>query len=121
MTDTQQTPTLGVPVQLADRVRHLRYSFRTLREMQTDEQAKENNLLRYLWFGLRHEDPDLTMEMIEDLCDLQGYEDLRRAVNLATGGIVALPPLVDVQAAAEASLNPTTAPLLVAESAEPGE
>lgn len=86
------TPTRGVPIQL-DRERHLRYSLKTLREMQEALGAStfatgldQTAIGRVLWYGLRHEDPDLTVEAVEELVDLESLEDVMAAIVRATGG-----------------------------------
>lgn len=89
------TPTRGVPVQLAadDRVRHLRYSMRTLKEIRAkfgdqvlSKSWEGDAVAELLWYGLKHEDPNLTIEQIEDLVDLEHLEEIMKAVKTATGG-----------------------------------
>lgn len=86
MTDGQATPkpTKGHAVTL-DRERHLRYSIRALKEIQEDQ-----SLGNVLLVGLRHEDPDLTLEAVEDMVTLDMIDDIKGPLKAATGGLVDL-------------------------------
>lgn len=78
MTNTATpTPTRGVVVEL-DKARHLRYSLRTRREMLEEFGGEEEfqrrinqEIGKVLWYGLRHEDPDLTLDAIEEMVDME--------------------------------------------------
>lgn len=85
------TPTRGVPLML-DRQRYLRFSLRTMREMRAKfgpDALKEgfdtNSIAELLWFGLRGEDPELTVEAVEELVDMEQLAEVMAAVSLATG------------------------------------
>ena len=85
------TPTRGVPVML-DKKRHLRFSLKTMRELREKfgENALETGLdqdaiATLLWYGLRHEDPELTPELVEDMVDLEQLTEVMQAVFKATG------------------------------------
>ncbi len=91
MPNETPTPTRGVPVQL-DKLRHLRFSLRTMREVR-EEFGKDalasglegDSVAKMLWYGLKHEDPELTPEIIEDIVDLEQLSDVMEAVAQATG------------------------------------
>lgn len=90
MTDTP-TPTRGVPIQL-DRLRHLRFSLKTTKEMRAkfgDADLQEgfgtDKIAELLWFGLKWEDADLTVDQVEDMVDLENLTDVMKAVSQATG------------------------------------
>lgn len=93
MPEERTTPTRGVPVEL-DRTRHLRYSLGTVRkimeEFEVDDPEKipldVTNLGKFLWYGLKHEDPDLTVEDVEEMVDMQNIVPLHEAVGEAMGG-----------------------------------
>ncbi len=93
MTTTPPTkPTRGVPIQM-DRVRHLRFSLKTLRELR-EEFGKDvletgfegDNVARLLWYGMKWEDDALTVEMIEEEVDLENLAEIMQAVVKASGG-----------------------------------
>jgi len=93
-TPDNPTPTRGVLVTL-DRPRHIRYTLRALREIRTEfgEDAltrgvSADSVAKLLWFGLRHEDPDLTIEQVEEMVDLENLDEVMRAVGVATSGRV---------------------------------
>jgi hypothetical protein len=44
-----------------------------------------NSMAKFLWYGLKHEDPDLKIEDVEDMVDLEHLDDVMKAVFLATG------------------------------------
>ena len=65
----------SVPVKL-DRLRHLKFSFNALADLQdadplifTKDVGSLPVIRRYLWAGLKHEDPTLTEEKIGDILD----------------------------------------------------
>jgi hypothetical protein len=64
-----------VPVKL-DRLRHLKFSFNALADLQdadplifTKDVGSLPVIRRYLWAGLKHEDPTLTEEEIGDILE----------------------------------------------------
>lgn len=85
---TNPTPTRGVPVEL-DRERRLRYSLKTMREMRRAlgeaPTVGTDILCKVLWYGLKHEDPTLTEDAIEEMVDLENLPDVVRAVRKASG------------------------------------
>lgn len=90
------TPTRGVVIQL-DKERHLRFSLKTMRELREafGDDALEKGvgtdaIAQLLWYGLRWEDPGLTVEDVEDLVDLENLEDMMLAVAKATGNRAAI-------------------------------
>jgi len=95
------TPTRGIPVQL-DRERHLRFTLRTLREIREEFGASVlasgfamEAIAKLLWYGLKHEDPDLSVEAVEDLVDMENLTTVIEAVTAATGGRI--PTAADTQ------------------------
>lgn len=116
--DRTPTPSRGIPVEL-DRTRRVRYSLRTLRELceefgvdldELDElELKISTLGKFLWYGLRHEDPELTVEDVEDLVDMQNIQPLRDAVLEAIGGGPADSTPSDDAGGGEAAVPPTQA------------
>jgi len=95
---TSPTPTRGVPVQL-DRERRLRYSLRAMRLIREEfgEAAvaagiPADMLGKFLWHGLVHEDPSLTVEQVEELVDGENLEEMSNAI-LKAFGQATVPPL----------------------------
>lgn len=88
----QQTPapTRGVPVTL-DKVRHIRYSFATIRKIREEfgdaalGKMGEGQLAKILLYGLQHEDPELTEQALEDLIDMQNLKEVVQAMSKAMG------------------------------------
>lgn len=85
------TPTKGVPLML-DRERHLRFSLGTIRRLKDklgktalEEGVSTDLLAELLWFGLTHEDADLTVEQVEEMVDLEHLTEVMDAVSAATG------------------------------------
>ena len=85
------SPTRGVPIVL-DRERHLRFSLKTMREMREKfgpdglkAGFNQDKIAELLWYGLRGEDPGLTVEDVEELVDLETLSAVMEAVSLATG------------------------------------
>jgi hypothetical protein len=85
------TPTRGVLLHL-DKERRLRFSLKTMRELR--EEFGENTLAtglsqdsiaKFLWHGLKHEDPELTIEQVEEIVDLEQLDEILDAVATATG------------------------------------
>ena len=88
---TEPTPTRGVPIQL-DRLRHIRFSLKTTKEMRIkfgDDTLKDgfdqDKIAELLWFGLKWEDADLTVDQVEEMVDLENLTDVMKAVSQATG------------------------------------
>lgn len=86
-------PTRGVPVVL-DRERRLRYTFATRRKMMEEFGGEEKftqleltgeTLVRVLWFGLAHEDPNLTGDQLEEMLDMENIKDVVDALLKALG------------------------------------
>lgn len=91
MTDEKTpAPTRGVPVML-DKERRLRYSFktrRTLIEQIGEEKLRKmggDDLCTVLWYGLKHEDPDLTVDQLEEMVDLENLTEIVDAMTRAMG------------------------------------
>jgi hypothetical protein len=78
---------------MLDKERHLRFSLKTTREMREEFGAKaleEEGLpadlvSKLLWFGLKHEDPELTIADVEEMIDLENLADVMTLVAQATG------------------------------------
>lgn len=90
MTDTP-TPTRGVPIQL-DRLRHIRFSLKTTKAMREKFGADtlkdgfdQDKIAELLWFGLKWEDSDLTVDQVEEMVDLENLVEVMKAVSQATG------------------------------------
>lgn len=88
--DVPPAPTRGVAVEL-DRTRYLRYPLAVLKQLQSDQ--TERTLGQILFIGLQKDDPDLTLERVEDLIDLENLHLLFAPVKRATGGLVDLSKL----------------------------
>lgn len=83
-------PTRGVPVEL-DRTRYLRYTLATMRTIR-EEFGKElaagisdDKLAKVLWYGLRGEDPTVTIEQVEEAIDLENLSTVMDAMRKAMG------------------------------------
>lgn len=87
----QPTPSRGVPVQL-DRVRYLRYPLSALRKLGTEEQQ----LGSVLHMGLVGDDPELTLDQVEDMIDLEVLPSLQGAIKKATAGLIDLSAILPV-------------------------
>lgn len=86
MTDEQKpAPTRGVPVEL-DRTRRLRYPLGVLHGY-TGEGDVGTALADLLHRGLKHEDPDLTVEEVGEIVDLEMIPNLIEPLRKATGGL----------------------------------
>lgn len=79
------TPTRGVEITL-DKKRYLRYPLGVLNSMKDGK----TTLGQLLFLGLKRDDPELTLEQVEDMIDLENLKDLFEPVKKATGGIVNL-------------------------------
>lgn len=89
---TTHKPTRGVPITIAGRERCLRYSLKTIEEVQEKlgEDAIEKGvpvakLAQLLWYGLKAEDPELSLDQIKDDVDLEHLHELMPAILQATG------------------------------------
>lgn len=88
-----QTPTRGVPVNFDGKERRLRYSFATRRKMmaefggedQITEGLTGDKLVRVLWYGLVGNDPNLTIDYLEEQLDLENISELVDAMARAMG------------------------------------
>ena len=93
-------PTRGVPIQL-DRTRHLRYPLRVMKQIR-EEFGKEaladgvitEHLAKLIWYGLQHEDSEITLVQVEDLVDGQNLGEVSDAMVEAFGQKGAANPLV---------------------------
>lgn len=90
MTSSTPTPTRGVPITL-DRPRRVRYPLGILRKMQDEMGAafmgamQVEKITKILWYGLIHEDPNLTEEQVDNMVDLENLSEVTAAVAKATG------------------------------------
>jgi len=80
-----------VPIVL-DKLRHLRYTLRTIRKIREEfgadaiEDGVPAALLgKFVWYGLTHEDPDLSLEQVEEMVDGQNLEEVSNALLAAFG------------------------------------
>lgn len=116
-------PTRGIPVTL-DRERRLRYTFKTRRQMLEAVGGEEafqkgltgDKLPEVLWYGLRHEDPSLTVGDVEDMVDMENLNEVVQCMLKAMGykgQVVTLPP----EAGAEGN-PPSVAPAAEGEAAQ---
>ena len=80
-------PTRGVAIEL-DRTRYLRYPLSVLRKIQED--GNDRSIGQMLLMGLQKDDPELTLELVEDLVDLENLPALFEPMKKATGGIIDL-------------------------------
>ncbi len=82
------TPSRGVPVEL-DKTRFLRYSLKThnqiRKEFGDDTNITGERLAKLLWYGLVGDDPNLTVEDVEELVDLEHLDAIVEAVSKAMG------------------------------------
>ena len=102
---TQSTPdhdpARGMRLEL-DRTRYLRFTLGALRRIEQlsglgIEQQEElaewsktlDGVVGMLWAGLVHEDPDLTVEDVYEIVDIQNFGQIRAAIDAAVG--VAMP------------------------------
>lgn len=79
----------GVKITL-DRERRLRYPLGVLNDLQGDA-----DLAKILYAGLKHEDPELTVEKVGELVDLEMLPELAEPLKKATGGMIDLSRLLD--------------------------
>ena len=87
------TPTRGVPVELGGRTRHFRYTLKTLREIREkfgakalEEGVADTALAEVMYMGLRADDPELTVEALEEMIDLPDLPAVLDAMKKAMGG-----------------------------------
>src|SRR6266576_1006183 len=66
--DAPPAPTRGVAIELDGRTRYLRYPLTVLKALQSEPNQSLGNILL---LGLRAADPDLTLEQVEDMIDLE--------------------------------------------------
>lgn len=85
--DSKPTPTRGVAVDL-DRTRYLRYPLSVLKSLQ--EEGADKSLGQILLLGLKKDDPELTIDQVEDMIDLENLDKLFAPVKKATGGLINL-------------------------------
>lgn len=86
------TPTRGQVVTL-DRERRLRFSLAALKHIDEDQ-----SLANVLFQGLRHEDPELTLESVQELVTLDMMGDLHEPLKRATGGLIDLQAMLGLDA-----------------------
>ncbi len=86
------TPTRGVKVML-DKERRLRFTLRTVEAIKAEfgEAALSSGLggeklAKVLWYGLTHEDAELTVQQVEDMVDLENLTEVMAAMARAFGG-----------------------------------
>lgn len=82
-------PTRGIPIEL-DRKRHLRFPLGVLKDI-ADTDA---DVLTMIWLGLKHEDPELTIEQVGEIVDLEMLPTLTDALKKASGGMLDLTGMV---------------------------
>jgi hypothetical protein len=78
---------------MLDRERRLRFTFATRRQMLEElggeEKLREglsgDSLCKVLWYGLKHEDPELTLEQVEEIVDLENLRETVAAMSKALG------------------------------------
>lgn len=85
------TPTRGVVVML-DKERRLRYTLGTMRKIREEFGADAvekgfatDELSRLFLYGLKHEDPKLTLEDVEEMVDGENLKTLTDAMVAAFG------------------------------------
>ncbi len=88
--DAPPAPTRGVAIELDGRTRYLRYPLTVLKALQSEPNQSLGNILL---LGLRAADPDLTLEQVEDMIDLEDLNILFAPVKRATGGLIDLSKL----------------------------
>jgi hypothetical protein len=81
-------PTRGVAVEL-DRTRYFRFSLSVLRKLQSGE-SRDLSLGHFFLLGLQGDDPDLTLEKVEELIDLENVKELCEPLKRASGGLIDL-------------------------------
>ncbi|MFW6202560.1 MAG: hypothetical protein ACOC8B_08275 [Gemmatimonadota bacterium] len=95
------TATRGVPVTL-DKERRLRFPIGVMRDLE------DADLATILHAGLVHEDPDLTVEQVGQMIDLEMLPELAEPVKRATSGMVDIAHILGA-ATAEAGKATTAA------------
>lgn len=85
------TPTRGTPVELGGRTRYLRFTLKTIREMREkfgndlDKGLQGDQIADLLWYGLRADDPELTLMQVEEMVDLRDLTTVVTALSKALG------------------------------------
>ena len=77
---------------MLDRERYIRFSLKTLSALRAElgkdalEKGFDPALIgKFLWYGLRENDPTLTVEEVEDLVDLEHLPEIVAVITKATG------------------------------------
>lgn len=91
-TGTTPAPSPGIAITL-DKVRHIRYSWKTRREMlealggeqELMTKLTGDKLCLILWYGLKWEDPELTLEQLEEIVDLEHFREIVDVMTKALG------------------------------------
>lgn len=96
MTD-KVDPVRGLELHL-DRTRHLRFTLGALKRVEDTSGIRIHEQTRlaewgrtlegvttFLWAGLTHEDPDLTLEQVYELVDISQFGEVKHAVDVALG------------------------------------
>ncbi len=90
--DDTPPPSRGIPIDL-DHRRYLRYTLGTLRKIRQEfgekalsEGVTEEKLAKVLWYGLVGDDPDLKVEAVEEIIDLEHLPEVTKAMRMAMGG-----------------------------------
>ncbi len=110
------TPTRGVPLML-DKKRRLRFSLKTMRLLREEFGDKtlttglgQDSIGKFLWYGLKHEDPELTIDQVEEMIDLEQLTEVLEAIAKATGNRGKLEQLKVAVAAASDDVPPAGPP-----------
>ncbi len=92
MANTTPTPTRGVPLEIDGTTRYLRFSLKTMRLIR--EKLGEDILEKgvaaqamgdVLYLALKDSDPELTLDIVEDMIDLENMHLASAAIIAATG------------------------------------
>lgn len=85
------TPTRGVPVEL-DKTRYFRFTLGTIRKIREElgDEALEggvkgDKLAKVFWYGLIGDDPNLSLDAVEDMIDMENLETVVAAMKKAMG------------------------------------
>ena len=92
-----------MPIELQDgKTYFLRYTLATLRKIRDDlgqktlsEGVSDEKLVKVLWYGLLKDQPDLTVEQVEEMIDLRDLSAVVIALRKAMGGsdVKLVPPM----------------------------
>lgn len=107
MSEAKPTPTRGVAVEL-DRTRYLRYPLSVLKKLQAE--GSDRTLSQILLLGLKADDPELTIDKIEEMIDLENLKVLFDPVKKATGGMVDLSKIFKTMVDEQGPQTPAPAP-----------